>query len=113
MGGEHPMNSTLMGHIVVGIHQVEVHAVKNPKLKDEPVDGFFDPETLVININVDMPASKKRETLMHEALHVGWWFGQLWKLKNPDEETCVSALGASMSEILARNPWISEYVEAR
>lgn len=56
-----------------------------------------------IYINKDMPESKKRETLLHELLHIV--YANAYLQPGDDEERVVGALSTGLHQIIEDNFW--------
>lgn len=62
-----------------------------------------------IFIRKDMPISKKRETLLHEILHI--IYANAYLMKGDDEERIVGALSAGLHQVFEDNSIIGDFTD--
>lgn len=102
---ERPRQSKFMGHVYKIKYQVEVKSEEGDTLC-----GETDNNKCTILIEEGMPATKERETLLHEVIH------QLRDnntLPYEQEEALVTHLGAALNAHIADNPLFWRYVTRR
>lgn len=98
--------------VKLGVHEVKVHTYQDLKMDGVKVNGYFDPDAVVICLEFDLVESMKHEIFMHELLHACWWHAQLGDDKQA-EEPVVARIAPILTAVLVFNPWITEWIEGR
>lgn len=78
--------------------------------KGASADGVTIPSVGVIAIRPDMQEDRKRETLLHEAMHAAWDQTPLRNKESALEEEVISALSPILFALLRDNPTVVRYL---
>lgn len=77
-------------------------------------DGHYDPSGERICVNPELPPARQRVVLLHEVLHVAWFYGGLSNFfeNTKQEEAIVDVLAKQLVPLLRENPRLVEFLTA-
>ena len=100
-------------HVDIGPHRYTIDASPETGLllHDEEATGDSRPDRCIVRLDMQRPATKVAETLLHELLHCVWSQtpGRAREF-NEHEEEIVSSVAPWLLDMLRRNPDLVKYL---